>query len=195
MKFLDRSNPQFSENDVKRIAHDLFGLEGNMRSLSSERDQNRCILTESGEGYVLKIAHLDEAEGVIDFQTKALQHLEMIDPTLPVPRVVPTLTGEPYTRVTHPNGEAYLVRVVTYLRGEVVHHAVASNALRENIGRMMARTDLALRGFFHPNARHELLWDITQCAHLRPHTCYIPNADARLLVENTLDHFLERTLP
>lgn len=195
MKFLNRNNPQFSTDDVQRIASDIFGLDGAFSPLPSERDQNVRIKTSNGNAYVLKIAHLDELAGVVDFQVKALQHIEAIDPSLAVPRVVPTADGESFTTVTHPNGDVHLVRVVTYLRGQTNDTVAASDVLRENIGRFLARTDLALRSFHHPYARQELLWDITQCAALRPHAQYIKDANARALVEKTLDHFLTVTLP
>ena len=119
MKFLNRSNPQFSDADVRQIANNLFGLDGTFSPLSSERDQNIHITTPAGDGYVLKIAHRDETASVIDFQAQALRHLEKIAPELSVPRVVPTVDGEPFTTVTQTNGDVHLVRVVTYLAGEV----------------------------------------------------------------------------
>ena len=195
MKFLDRSNPQFSDDDVWRIVTELFGIDGDFSALSSERDQNVRIIANDGAQFVLKIAHADEAVGVIDFQTKALQHLAAVAPTLPVPRVVPTVAGEPYTTVTHADGKRHLVRVVTYLAGAVVDHRHSSGELRRNIGRFLAQTDLALRSFFHPSARHEMLWDITQSAQLRPYTKHIRDASARQLIEQTLDHFLTVTMP
>ena len=68
IKFLDRNPPRFSEDEARRIAQELFGLGGDLKSLKSERDQNFRILTPHGDGYVLKLSNAAEDPGVVDFQ-------------------------------------------------------------------------------------------------------------------------------
>ena len=64
-----------------------------------------------------------------------------------------------------------------------------------NVGQFMARADLALRGFFHPQARQELLWDVTQCGQLRPHTTHIADETARAHVEQIFERMETAVLP
>ena len=54
---------------------------------------------------------------------------------------------------------------------------------------------VALRGFSHPAARHELLWDLTQAPGLRKRTHHIEEAGRRRVVEEVLDHFDAEVLP
>jgi Ser/Thr protein kinase RdoA (MazF antagonist) len=60
---------------------------------------------------------------------------------------------------------------------------------------MAARLARALRGFFHPAARHELLWDLTQVPALRTRTHHIEEQGRRRVVEEVLDHFGAEVLP
>ena len=195
IKFLDRNPPAFAIDKVKQIADDLFGLCGNFSPLETERDQNYCIQTQNNGSYVLKISNAEETPGVIDFQTKALLYIEQQDPTLPVPRVVRTQEGALTGLAKSSTGKQHIVHSLTYLPGVVMDDVAKTPALWRNLGRMTGRLDLALRGFFHPHARHELLWDITRCAKLRPHTIHIPEAIARQNIETILDHTIADVLP
>ena len=93
IKFMDRNPPAFSEDSARRIAEQEFALEGEFTALASERDQNFRV-RENGSACVLKISNADEAEDVIDFQIRALEHIERHDPGLPVPRVLRNAEGE-----------------------------------------------------------------------------------------------------
>jgi 4-aminobutyrate aminotransferase-like enzyme/Ser/Thr protein kinase RdoA (MazF antagonist) len=127
--------------------------------------------------------------------------MQQQDETLPVPRVVLTQAGEPFTQVIGMDGTTHLVRMVTFLPGMLLEEAAQAVAAAQtprtwrHVGQFLARTDRALRGFFHPQARQELLWDVTQCGRLRPHTVYINNVRARAQVEQVLDGMETTILP
>jgi 4-aminobutyrate aminotransferase-like enzyme/Ser/Thr protein kinase RdoA (MazF antagonist) len=195
IKFLDRSPPDFSEDEARRIARDLFNLTGDFSPLSSERDQNFRIRTEKGEGYVLKLSNAEEDTGVIDFQTQALWHIEQQDSALPIPRVVRAKDGAPFTIAYNSNSAKHIARVLTYLPGVLLDDLTITPALWRSVGKIAGHMDLALRGFFHPYARQEHPWDITRCAGLRPHTNHIVDATARRNIEDVLDHMITDILP
>ncbi len=195
MKFLDRNKPDVAMERVAEIGREMFGLDGELRLLASERDLNFRVKTAVSDTYVLKIANVDEDEGVLSFQTEALRYIEQQDPDLTVPRVRLTSKGKPLDTVTTENGNKHLVRVLSYLPGKLVQDAPQNKSLWRNIGRFMARADLALRGFFHPNAHHELLWGMTQCEALRPHTKHIADDAARANIEVILDNMITSVLP
>jgi 4-aminobutyrate aminotransferase-like enzyme/Ser/Thr protein kinase RdoA (MazF antagonist) len=195
IKFLDRNPPQFSEDEARRIAHDLFDLTGDFRPLKSERDQNFRIRSGNGKGYVLKLSNADEDPGVIDFQTQALWHIEQQDPGLPIPRVALNKDGAAFAMIAGSNGTPHIARVLTYLPGVILDEVTSTPALWYSLGKIAGRMDLALRGFFHPYARQEHPWDITRCAELRPHTVHIADATARQNIEDVLEHMATDILP
>ena len=195
IKFLNRNPPAFPGDDIQRIAAEFFGLEGEFKPLISERDQNFRIKTSRGAQYVLKIANVDEDPGVVDLQIQGLLHVEKVDPGMPVPRVVRTKAGELNAWVKDINGAMHNVRVMTYLPGTELGKVPMTPALLRNLGGAVARLGHALRGFYHPAARHELLWDLQQAPRLRPHTSHIANKADRLRVERVLDGFIADVLP
>jgi len=195
IKFLDRNPPVFEDQKVRRVAAEFFGLEGEFEPLNSERDQNFHILTAQNEHYVLKIANVDEDPSVLDLQVQGLLHVERTDPGVPVPRIVPAKSGEPTVWVQDGAGAKHMVRVVTYLPGTDLANKPLTPTLLRNLGRVLARLDKALCGFFHPAAQHELLWDLRQVPHLRPHTQYITDKANRQQTECVLDKFIADVLP
>jgi 4-aminobutyrate aminotransferase-like enzyme/Ser/Thr protein kinase RdoA (MazF antagonist) len=195
IKFLDHNTPKLPLEEIRQIALELYGLGGDFKPLKSERDQNYHIKTNSGKNYVFKLSNQDEDPGVIDFQLKALAHIREQDPTLPVPRVLSTKEGRFSGIAKSPDDTEHIVHVLTYLPGIILDEVKQTKTLWKNRGMFLARLDLSLRSFFHPNARHQLLWDITHCTDLRPYTIHIPDAVARRNIEQIFDHMAADVLP
>lgn len=194
-KFLGRNPPTFRDEAVRRIAAETFGLEGEFKLLVSERDQNFRIRAARGEQYVLKIANVDEDPDVVDLQIRGLLHVAMVDPGMPVPRVVRTKAGKTSTRVEGSDGTLHIVRALTYLPGTDLGKMPLTPALLRNLGGAIARLGRALRGFSHPAARHELLCDLQRAPQLRPCTSHIADKADRMRVERVLDEFIADVLP
>lgn len=195
IKFLAPNPPGFGEEEVRRIAAEVFGLEGDLVPLVGERDQNFRISTAGGEDLVLKIANADEDPGVVDFQIRALGHIARVDPGLAVPRVRPTLSGEASAMVSGSNGARHSVRSVTYLSGRDLESVALVPDLLRNLGATAARLGKALRGFHHPSARHELLWDLRQLEALGPHIHFIADRESRATVERIHGDLARNLLP
>jgi 4-aminobutyrate aminotransferase-like enzyme/Ser/Thr protein kinase RdoA (MazF antagonist) len=178
LNVLETSPPRFSPEEVASIAAELFDVHGEARDLGSERDQTFLV----GDG-VLKISNTGEDPAVLDLEAKALAHIERVDPELPIAR----------QRASGTYG-GHLVRLFERMSGrsgardlddEAVFAFAATNA----------RLTLALRGFFHPAAGRDLLWNPGEAARLRPLAASIPDADRRAILERVLDRYEERVLP
>jgi 4-aminobutyrate aminotransferase-like enzyme len=68
-------------------------------------------------------------------------------------------------------------------------------ALFRPLGACLARLALALRGFYHPAASYELLWDLKQAATLRGYLRHVPDPGHRQLAGYFLDRFERVVLP
>src|SRR5919198_5883244 len=197
---LEATPPSFSADDVAQIAAELFGLDGTVTDLGSERDQTFLADGEAGSG-VLKISNLGEQAATLDLEAEAILHILRVDPELPVarPRVVSEAAGAAAYRaaVESPDG-FHFVRLFERPHGHGGDGDAApdlSDAAVRAYGETHARLNLALRGFFHPAAGRELLWDLAQAAKLRPHIDSISDRDRRRLVEGVLDRYEERVAP
>jgi 4-aminobutyrate aminotransferase-like enzyme/Ser/Thr protein kinase RdoA (MazF antagonist) len=196
---LEEMPPSFSADDVARIA-ERFGLDGTVTDLGSERDQTFLVQGQAASG-VLKISNLGESAATLDLEAEAILHILRIDPELPVarPRAVSEGPGAAAYRaaVESPDG-VHFVRLFERLEGRSGGGAGAPDLSDDAVrayGETHARLNIALRGFFHPAAGRELLWDLAQVAKLRPHLDSIADRERRRLVEAVLDRYEKRVAP
>ncbi len=187
--------PVLSEAQAEDLAREQFGVTGTASRLTSERDANFRLKAAEGISYVLKIANPAEEPLVTNLQTKALLHIAAIDPALPVQRVFPTLAGEPEFLLPDASGRSMVVRLFSYLEGEPLHQVGRNAAQRRNLGTALAQLGLALRGFFHPAAGHDLLWDIKNAARMWELLHFIEESESRALVELILTRFGDHVTP
>ena len=180
---------------VQALARDWYGIEATIRRLSSERDENFHLTGADGREYLLKLCNAAEDRQVTEFQTLALLHVTAADPTLPVPHLVPARTGEVAPIIAAGDEPGRVMRLLTYLRGEPLHSAARSAAQCRSVGHMLGRLDLALRDYCHPGDGHELRWDLSHAATLRPLLELVAEPDRRSLAERFLGQFERHALP
>jgi 4-aminobutyrate aminotransferase-like enzyme/Ser/Thr protein kinase RdoA (MazF antagonist) len=192
---LETQSPSFTSEQVKDTTNQLYGLTGNLFPLVSERDQNFCITTEAGDQFVIKIANSAEDPAIIDMQLKAMEHIAIVDPKLPVPKVLFSRNGLALEQIQAENGANHSIRILTYLSGTHPKDDPTDLALLRPMGACLARLVLALRGFFHPKANYELLWDLKHTSKLRQYLPHITDAKHHELVSYFLDRFDRNVLP
>ncbi|HXV35767.1 MAG TPA: phosphotransferase, partial [Myxococcota bacterium] len=195
LSVLEAKAPDLSAAQAEAFAQRHFGVRGSARALPSERDQNFHLRGADGREFVLKIANPAEDPSVLDFQSKALLHIASVDPELPVPHLVTTTDGAESCEIEAADGRRSIVRLLSYLRGGVLADARRSRELLRDVGASAARLGQALRGFFHPASRQDLLWDLTQAPSLLKRTHAIEDPEARRLVERVLEHLASAVMP
>jgi 4-aminobutyrate aminotransferase-like enzyme/Ser/Thr protein kinase RdoA (MazF antagonist) len=89
---------------------------------------------------------------------------------------------------------AHFVRLFERLHGRTRGAELDVRAIRAYAA-MHARMNLALRGFFHPAAGRELLWDLQHASKLRRIVGAIDDDPRRALVESVLDRYEARVAP
>jgi 4-aminobutyrate aminotransferase-like enzyme/Ser/Thr protein kinase RdoA (MazF antagonist) len=183
---LESTPPRFSAGEVAGIAADLFGLAGEATDLGSERDQTFLVVGPGGEG-VIKISNLGEDPATLELEAAAIAHVTRIDPGLPVARLLASAVFKGLDG-TH------FVRLFERVHGRRGGPELPDDAVRD-FGATQARLALALRGFFHPAAGRELLWDLAHAARLRPLVQAIGDVGHRRVVEAVLDRYDERVAP
>jgi 4-aminobutyrate aminotransferase-like enzyme/Ser/Thr protein kinase RdoA (MazF antagonist) len=191
--------PAFDFEAIKRILRDRFGVEtSSLAPLAGERDQNLRVDTADGRRLLFKISNPADGLSIVEMQAAALRHIERVDPGLPVMRVVPDTVGESWAEVRGPDGRNYPVRLFTFLPGRVTANTALTTQAIRSFGQTTARLGRALRGFFHPAADYEILWDLTHAAKLRLLLSHVSDAARRAQVERVLDRFearVEAVLP
>ena len=167
IRFLEVRRPQLDADEAAEIAARSFGISARAEPIYSERDRN-FRLRGSGGDFILKIANDEEDRSITEFQLGALLHIVRTDPDMPVPRVRPTRAGARFAEVRLRCGASHSAYMLSYIPGKIIGEVRQSPALLAEHGRMVARLGRALRGYFHPAADRDLLWDVRQIARFRP---------------------------
>lgn len=179
---------------LKAFAAETYGLSGAWTPLEGERDRNFRIVSADGPTVVFKLCHPAEGENVLLCQAEALEHIAVTDPGLPVPRLIRTRSGGLLSRFMQ-QGEAFPVMVLSWLGGEVLGEARLTPAALHELGRLLARLGLALRGFVNgAPATRDLVWDVRNVLRLAPHAEALPPED-QLLAGSILARHAEVTAP
>jgi Ser/Thr protein kinase RdoA (MazF antagonist) len=178
------SIPSFTGTEALAVAEREFGIVGKFSALPSERDQNFLITDACGGKFVLKIANLNDAPDLLDFQNQAMRHVEIAQTDCRVQRVIPTRQGSYLTNIHNARtGTDHCVRVLTWIDGEVLAKSTLRGpALFESIGTSMAKVDAALCGFTHPAMHRVLQWDLRQAGMARENAALL-SYDRRVRVE------------
>ena len=194
-ELLESPSPSFALDQVLSFADQRYGLTGELSPMDSERDQNFHIRTETGEQYVIKIANSAENPAVIDMQLKALKHIALVDPTLPVPGALLSRKGQAIEQIRAENGRYHDARILTNLPGACPKDDPTDTRLNRPIGVCLGQLARALRGFFHPHANYQILWDLKHTPKLRQFLPLITDQDDRELVTYFLDRFDRNVKP
>jgi 4-aminobutyrate aminotransferase-like enzyme/Ser/Thr protein kinase RdoA (MazF antagonist) len=188
--------PAFDLDAAVRLAHDLYGLDVAAHPLPGEHDRNFRLLANNGAQYVLRIAHADEDPALLDLQIQALDRIAARAPDLAVQRVVPTIHGEPVTRVVASDGSQHLVRLMTFLPGRLLADSRPHTPdVLEALGRTLATIDRALLDLEHPAADRVLKWDLLQAGWASGYLESVADLRRRAKVRHVLGHFEKRLLP
>jgi hydroxylysine kinase len=159
--------PRITPAQAEEIALQYYGVSGAAERLPAEHDDTFRLVTRSGCSWLLKVSVAGPAAGPVSFQTAVLLHLAAAAPELPVQRVTAALDGAPEVLVAAGEGPARLVRMTSWLHGELLGRGAVDTTLRLDTGATLARLDVALRGLCHPGARRTHLWDLQNFWRLR----------------------------
>ncbi len=196
LETLQSPPPELDVSDINRVAKESYGVVGVSKSLGGERDQN-FLITPSEVGQqclILKIANQAEPDDFLDLQCAALDHIAQQDPTLPIQLLIRTKSGEKWSTIQS-GGLTFRVRALRYLPGVPLNEAPEDARLMRNLGRDLAKLNIALRGFFHPAARHAIAWDSQNLDQLASLCDYLEDVSVRDIAVKYLDRFSEMVKP
>ena len=186
--------PSFTLADIRRAAMTHFGLAGTWTPLEGERDQNFKVVDNAGGVHVFKLCNGREPQEIVRCQAAALANVARADADLPVPRLRPSLTGEPIA-VAEFEGAPHRLMLLSYLPGAPVGGLLLSPPSFRALGRLLGRLARALRGFVDPApAGRKLVWDNRNVGELLPYVDGLEYAMAER-ARRLIGSFTDRTLP
>ena len=188
----DRAAP-VTEADAERIAREHWGVEATARRVAGEKDDN-FVLGAPAPRFVLKVVHPAEPPAVTDFCTALYVALGDVG-DVPTEALVPTAAGRPDVLVDGPDGRARRARMTTFLEGRLLRDVPSTPALREALGRLLARLGRALATLPAPPAPRPLLWDLWQADRVTPMLDELGDLPDRPWLVDCLERFAADTRP
>jgi 4-aminobutyrate aminotransferase-like enzyme/Ser/Thr protein kinase RdoA (MazF antagonist) len=170
---------------ARRAARELYGLDASPAGLPGERDCNFRLDCGAERSVLLKILAPGSNPADIDCQVKVLKHLARRDPDLPVPRILPTLSGADSGAITV-GTEGFATLALTWLAGDALATARRDESLIAAVGAAIARMTRALRGFEHPGLARPLAWDVRRLPQLVASASDVVSPTLRGLIESVL---------
>jgi len=189
--------PPFSETEAVRFAKQVFDLDCSAQTLPGERDRNFLLKDASGEKYVLKIANTEDNTSVLDFQNKAIEHIQKKSEDCLCPQVLPTKAGEHIGIVHDNNKHPYFIRLLTFIPGTPLA-AVNPHSLEllYQTGEFMAKIVKSLSDFSHPESDREVIWDMQHGPHvIEKYRQYIKERSQQTLVERFFSLYQKEAQP
>ena len=195
---IESENPRLGGGEIRQLLREQYGLEAELESLVSERDQNFRLRCDDDRQFILKIANAAEDPVATDFQIQALNHVEsyqaLQECPINVPRILRTSDGRVAVSVSAA-GEQHVARVLTFVAGIPLGDSPKPPVLCRRLGVYLAQLGRALHDFDHPGSEHGLLWDMQQALALRRILEHVPDLDLRQGIARTLDDFEAHALP
>jgi len=185
---INRIRPKFNQKDSLRIVENLYHLEGTIKELPSERDQNYLVKTTTGNNFVLKIAASSEKRKTLEFQNDVMNH---ISNSVYCPKVVHTRDDEQISVVIGIDNRKYFVRLLTYLSGDMFGNIKnPASGLLFDLGRAIASLTRSLENYNHSAAKREFHWDLKHSdSIIRLYRQYQSNQDKIDVIEYFLNYY------
>lgn len=185
---------RFPESRVGAELRRLYGLSGRLDRIPTEKDDTFRLTTAKG-CHLVKIAPATESARIVNLQTAVMLHLEATAPDVPTQRLIRGKHGQVESTIADPEGNPRILRVLSYLDGDLLAAVSPTPAQFESVGRMMARLDGALAGFRHPDDSRLLIWDLKNFMHMRPLLDYVVERDDVTMATWVFDQFDEHVAP
>ncbi|MEI8411341.1 MULTISPECIES: aminotransferase class III-fold pyridoxal phosphate-dependent enzyme [unclassified Kribbella] len=181
--------PQVDLTAAARLLQVEYGVDAEVSDLRSERDRNFLALAEDGRRLVIKVSNSGDDPDQLAMENAAMHHVELVDPDLPIPRVLTSLDGRSVVTVGAADGRTHRVRVMTVMPGDVADLTALPGWFAADFGSVSARLTRALQGFGHPAAYRRLDWDPRIVTTLRPYADSLPDERRRAPMHRLLERF------
>lgn len=175
--------------EFEKIAGDAlardYGIEGELKRLPGEWDDNFAVRIDGEDRYVLRIMHENTSPEISTFHTELLTWLSR--PASPVthlvPHVVPALDGSDSPQWRLGLGAARPVRLTTFLRGVPPREVGIDNHILGSVGRALAELHDALAGYPEDPPDIDLIFDLQNVERVIPDLTALDDASKGILEE------------
>ncbi|WP_193044307.1 phosphotransferase [Mycolicibacterium baixiangningiae] len=185
---LEPTVERFPEDAVVTELRRQYGLNGRLSRIPTEKDDTFRLASDLGR-FLVKIAPASERAQIVNLQSAVMLHLEKRGPAIPAQRLIRGVHGQVETTVVDSRGNARIMRVMSYLDGDLLSSVAPTGAQFQSVGATLARLDLVLAGFRHPDENRLLIWDLKNFLHMRPLLDLVTDRDDVAMATWVFDRF------
>ena len=156
------------EPEAAQVLAELYGIAGELSRLDAEKDDSFRVVVDGRNHSVLKVSNPHDPADELDFQLELLTRVARIDPSIPVPGVIPSRDGALATYIQDAAGQQRRVWLIEFLPGATLDTFRTTAAQREQVGEVLAKLRLATAGFAHPFDSRAIAWDVQHIMALEP---------------------------
>ncbi|MCW1952798.1 MAG: aminotransferase class III-fold pyridoxal phosphate-dependent enzyme [Flavobacteriia bacterium] len=158
----------------------FYGLEGVLKPLHGEIEQNYQYISSKQEVFVVKLSPASKKDRIF-FETALLDKLTETKKNN-TPHLIKDKLGNAFTIISNEHKETFILRILSWVPGRPwgsVNPIV--NDHREELGKQLGKITAALEGFEHPHDRSKNDWDLAQALWVKKHTVLFSNEEQGLL--------------
>ena len=160
---------RFSVEQIILLVSEFYGKSVKASRLVGELDLNFFLTDESGNHFVLKIAHAGENLIQLQLQNAMINWLKGKS-EIPVQRIIHSLAGEEIISLAGENGKPRYMRLLTWIEGNpIARFSPHSPFLLSAVGEYCGNLCKSLSGFDHPGAHRFMKWDPSQAGWIKAH--------------------------
>ena len=147
--------PNFTKKEISKFIEEEYNLDGDLRLLDSDRDQNFHIYSNQ-INHIIKISNPAEQSCVLELQDNATRYILARNPKIEVP-----IQKGPIKR-KRKDDVIYMIRLLSYVKGKPLDTSRMIPEYCFKLGKLIGNLSLALDGFDHSGARRVFDWDVAQ---------------------------------
>ena len=190
----DTDPPSLDESQISRVLSQFYSLEGKLKPLVSERDQN-YLVSIAEKKFVLKIANIAEDSLIIESQNHLLVHLSKTPLHNCVPKLIAGVSGEHLYHYKSTQG-THNIRLLSFLEGRVYSQVEKSTASLTRLGAFLGNLSQSLSSFGHRGAhRDNFLWNLDEVIKCKAYLSHVEDDNNRAMLAEIFERYEKRVLP
>ena len=179
------------EKSWAKFVAKLWNLEGQYELLNSEFDINFELNEVGGKKFVVKIMRENYHHSFLDTQVKIMKFLREEEPSLPIPKIIESVYGNPYELTSGPDKKERIIWVLEKMRGVLLSDASPRpKSLMLDLGQKIAIMDLACARFKNNIEPQRHKWDLTKPLWIEDNISEISDSKLQKTIKNIVEDFL-----
>ena len=182
--------PKDVEKIVLQCLAENYGLDGTLTRLSGE-NLNYLLTLINGDRLVVKIVDDDMPAEVVEMESEALKHAVSSGFRLKLHEIMENFHKKIETGIKIRKNSSERLRILQFINGiEIENIADISAEMLEEVVKIIAGFDQAMRGFTHPAAYRSHRWNLAEAGQHMDKLRLVGDPEKRMLLQWGFDQWL-----